>query len=218
MDDLWTRLGAWAAKNAGRDLRLRKGASKRAITAAEKKLSLRFPDDFRASLLLHDGQDPGDDDSIFEWMPGCSPLAPLEAIVERWKEEVELAETYVEDEIRIVEQGRLHAVLSHPKRIPIAGNQWWDGDNTFLDLYPAPQGASGQVITFVTECDIVVLGPSFRDALTLYVEALEKGDWVFSAKKGCVVPKKDKPDEYPNRADQFAAYTWKKIAKRAARA
>jgi len=205
MHDLWERLGSWAAKNAGRNLGLRKGASEPSIAAAEKTLSLRFPDDFRASLLLHDGQDADNDDNLFEWMPGCSPLASLDAIVERWKEEVELAEEYSEGDVAVVERGRLHSVLWHPKRIPIAGNRWWDGDNTYVDLFPGPKGKSGQLITFVTECDLVVLGPSFREALTLYVEALEKGDWLFSEKKGHVVPKKDKPDEYPNRADQFSA-------------
>jgi cell wall assembly regulator SMI1 len=210
MNDLWERLGSWAAKNAGRELGLRKGASESSIAAAEKTLALRFPDDFRASLLLHDGQDAGDDDSLFEWMPGCSPLVPLEAIVERWKEEVELAEEYPNDDIKVVEHGRLHSVLWFSKRIPIAGNRWWDGDNTYLDFFPGPKGKSGQVITFVTECDLVVLGPSFRQTIALYVEALEKGDWVFSEKKGHVVPKKDKPDDYPNRSDQFAVYTRKK--------
>lgn len=209
MNGLWERLGSWAAKNAGRELGLRKGASERAIVAAEEALSLRFPDDFRASLLLHDGQD-GDESSLFEWMPGCSPLAPLEAVVERWKEELALAEEYPQTDFKVVEHGRIHSVLWHAKRIPIAGNRWWDGDNTYLDLFPGPKGKIGQLITFVTECDLVVLGSSLRDALALYVAALEKGDWVFSEKNGCVVPKNNKPNEYPNRADQFATYARKK--------
>jgi cell wall assembly regulator SMI1 len=209
MKDLWERLGSWVAAHTGSSLRLRKGASERSIAAAEKALSLRFPEDFRASLLLHDGQDAGDG-GVFEWMPGCDPLAPLEAIVERWKEEQDLAGEYTSDEIEVVERGRLHSVLWHPKRIPVAGNRWWDGDNTYLDLFPGPKGKSGQLVTFVTECDLVVLGPSFREALQDYVEALEQGDWVFSEKKGGVVPKRDKADEYPNRAEQFAARGRKK--------
>lgn len=147
--------------------------------------------------------------AIEELLEMCGPLLFLYSI-ERWKEEAELAEEYREDDFEVVDHRRIHSVISHSKRIPIAGNRWWDGDNTFLDLFPGPKGKSGQVITFVTECDLVVLGPSFRDALALYVEALEKGDWVFSEKKGHVVPKKDKPAEYPNRADQFATYARKK--------
>src|SRR5262249_38326257 len=45
-------------------------------------------DDFRASLLLHDGQEPGDgDDDAFEWLPGHGRLACLDAVVAEWKQE-----------------------------------------------------------------------------------------------------------------------------------
>jgi len=88
MKSLWQRLEGWEQKN-GRTLRLRPGATEKAIADAEKKMKLTFPADFRASLLLHDGQQrkSGDDDpetsTLFEWMPGSGALASLSAIVER---------------------------------------------------------------------------------------------------------------------------------------
>lgn len=206
MDKLWGRLEAWAKKNAKRSLRLKKGASEKQIAAAEKKMKLNFPAAFRASLLLHDGQDAKDD--TFEWMPGCSPLASLDAIVEQWVDEQEQVDP--DEPKKAVEGGLLWNVLWHPRRVPIAGTPYWDGDNTYLDLHPGPKGIEGQIITLVTECDFVVLGKSFSSAIETYIEALESGDWVFDPKKNNVRPKKEKPDDYPNEADEFAAYAKKK--------
>ncbi|MBK9260516.1 MAG: SMI1/KNR4 family protein [Polyangiaceae bacterium] len=205
MNDLWERLGSWAAKNAGRELGLRKGASERAIVAAEEALSLRFPDDFRASLLLHDGQD-GDESSLFEWMPGCSPLAPLRSRRRALEGGTRARRRISPDRLQGRGAGRIHSVLWHAKRIPIAGNRWWDGDNTYLDLFPGPKGKIGQLITFVTECDLVVLGSKLaRRARALRGGTREgrlglfREEWVRGAQN-------NKPNEYPNRADQFATF------------
>ncbi len=211
MNDLWQRLEAWA-KKSGRTLRLRPGATEKAIAAAEKKMKLTFPADFRASLLLHDGQQrkPGDDDpetsTLFEWMPGSGALASLSAIVAQWKDERENDEEE-DDEPEI--EGGVYNVMSHPRRIPIAGSEWWDGDNTYLDLHPAPKGKSGQLITFTSECDVALLGTSFRAALESYVQALDSGDWVFDAKKGFVRHKKEKAGDFPHEGEEFAAYVKK---------
>jgi cell wall assembly regulator SMI1 len=221
MKTLWDRLEKWAKSNTKRSLRLRAGASEKAVAAAEKKMKLRFPTDFRASLLCHDGQETNDAEAEayrdehggfcgFEWMPGCSPLATLDAIVERWEEEQENIDE--DDEPKVIEKGLLHDSLWHPRRIPIAGSPYWDGDNTYIDLFPGPKGTEGQLITFVTECDLVVLGPSIGRALELYVQALESGAWVYDDKKGFVRPKGEKPDQYPNEADEFASWV-KKAAK-----
>ncbi len=187
MKALWKRLEAWAKKNAKMSLRLRDGALESDVRAAEEIMKLSFPKDLRASILLHDGQEPVEDESeLFPWMPGCSPLATLESIVERWKEEREIDGDAEDDAVS--EDGIVHTTLWHPKRIPIAGTPYWDGDNTYVDLYPGPKGKSGQLVTFVTECDLVALGPSFGAALEKWVKALEAGDWVFE--DGAVRPKR----------------------------
>ena len=109
-------------------------------------------------------------------------------------------------------EGGVYNVMSHPRRIPIAGSEYWDGDNTYLDLHPAPKGTSGQLITFTSECDVALLGTSFRAALESYVQAVDSGDWVFDAKKGSVRHKKEKADDFPHEGEEFAAYV-KKQAK-----
>lgn len=213
MNELWGRLEAWA-KKSGRTLKLRPGATEKAVAAAEKTMKLRFPADFRASLLLHDGQERGPDDdasdtsTLFEWMPGSGALAPLEQIVAQWKDERDNDEEDDEPEA----EGGVYDVMSHPRRIPIAGSRWWDGDNTYLDLHPAPKGTEGQLIMFTSECDLALLGTSFRAALESYLHALDSGDWVFDAKKGHVRPKNEKPSEHPHEGEVFAAYVKKQTA------
>lgn len=91
MNDLWARLEAYATSHAKRSLGLRPGASEAAITAAERAMNVALPRDFRESLALHDGQTATDD--TFEWLPGCSPLVSLDAMVARWKEERDLDES-----------------------------------------------------------------------------------------------------------------------------
>ena len=224
MQELWNRLEAWAKKNANRSLRLRKGASEKQIAAAEKKMKVKFPADFRASLLCHDGQETKDKEARafqdehggfcgFEWMPGCSPLAPLDAIVAQWKEDQENIDD--DEKPKVIEKGLLHNVMFHPRRIPIAGTPYWDGDNTYLDLFPGPKGKEGQIVMFANECDMVVMGDSMSHALTLHLLALESGDWVWDKKKGFAHPKKEKADDFPHESEEFV--TWARKQKPSAR-
>ncbi|MBA3459213.1 MAG: SMI1/KNR4 family protein [Deltaproteobacteria bacterium] len=199
MQDLWERLEAHANKH-GRSLKLRAGASEEAIAAAEQAIGIAFPADYRASLALHDGQDP--DAEPFEWMPGCSPLASVAAIAAQWKDEQEWVEGGPLEE----HTPEINNVLKHPRRIPIAGTRWWDGDNTYLDLVPAKAGTVGQLITFYTECDMTLLGPSFRAALESYLAALDGGDWIYDAAQKNVHHKAEPPNTYPNEGYEFGVW------------
>ena len=185
IEALWERLEV-IAKRHGRSLRLRPGVSEAALTAAEATMNLAIPADLRASLALHDGQDDDEDDT-FPWMAGCSPLRSLAEIVEQWKVEVGLA-VPDEDSGEDPPDPRLRPGLSLPQRIPIAGNQWWDGGNSFVDLAPGPDGTEGQLISFSSECDIEVLGTSFAEALEAYVGALEAGTCLYDPHCNDVVP------------------------------
>lgn len=199
MNDLWSRLEAWGTKVGAGSLRLRPGATDHDIGAAEATIGFAFPADFCEHLRVHDGQES---DPPWDWLPGCSPLAPLHALVERWKEERDLddGQRDIQDES---DDGKHKLGLWYPKRIPIAGNQWWDGDNTYLDLEPGSNGTAGQVITFTSECDLTVLGASFRDAVERYVVLLETGKLVWSGEH---VVQADGPwDGHP--ADIFAGMT-----------
>jgi len=168
MKETWARLERLA--NIQRiSLRLRPGAPGASIDAAERKMKLRFPADLRASIEAHDGQEDADD--LFEFLPGCDRLQPLDAIVARWEEETRLHDP--NEEVFVSDDGLVQTLLFSPSRIPIAGNRWWEGANADCDLVPGPKGTSGQIIVFVSECDLVALGPSLPDALELYIEAIE---------------------------------------------
>ncbi|MBA2544873.1 MAG: SMI1/KNR4 family protein [Deltaproteobacteria bacterium] len=201
MKQIWERLERIAG-TYGKTLALRPGLDEPTIAAAENKLGMRFPADYRASLLLHDGQE--DEVATFEWLPGCCPLKPLANVLERWDEEQPLAEEFADPTNKT--EGPLHTVVWHPRRIPIAGTQYWDGDNSYVDLHPSAAGTPGQIITFHTECDLVCLGASLRDALERYLAALDSGDWVYSETKKFVMPKDEPPDSYPNESYAFWKY------------
>lgn len=57
MQDLWNRLETWLNANAPHILAtLQSGATEEEIKQAESFLSVQFPDDFKASYRIHNGQ------------------------------------------------------------------------------------------------------------------------------------------------------------------
>jgi len=136
-------------------------------------------------------------------MPGCSPLRSLAEIVPQWQVEVGLA-TPDEDTGEDPPDPRLLRDLWHPRRIPIAGNRWWDGGNSYLDLAPGPEGTPGQLISYSSECDLEVLGTSFGEALEAYVDALEARTWLYDPHANDACPAND--DERQNMAYAFARW------------
>ncbi len=195
---LWVRFDHWFAENADTALALRGPATEEAIRAAEDIMGLRFPEDFRASLAIHDGQDPG---YGVEWPPGGGRLAPLDAIVKQWQDEQDWVEPNDPGLNSLDLEDRLRTVLRDPRRIPIAGNLYWDQDNMYLDLVPGPKGTEGQVLQLVSECDFQICGRSFEDFLERFIELLETGKLAFEpGNPGRIVPafKKDPWDTvYP---------------------
>jgi cell wall assembly regulator SMI1 len=191
---LWQRLEAWAAANTGRSLELRPGASEATIAEAERTMGLTFPAGFRASLALHDGQTAFESGSetCFPWMPGCAPLAPVQKMLEQWKEVQALADEYPPP-AELDNDDHLRSGVYRKGRIPIAGTRYWDGDNVYLDLDPGPKGTAGQLITTVTECDFVVLDRSFEAALERWVTALEDGSWIYDRDENAEHPRDEKP-------------------------
>lgn len=89
-------------------------------------MKLEFPADFRASLLLHDGQErkPADDDSetstLFEWMPGNGALAPLSAITAQRKDEAMDAGDWAFD----AKKGNARAKNEKPDDFPHEGEEF----------------------------------------------------------------------------------------------
>lgn len=200
---LWKRLESIAGAH-GRSLMLRDGASAKEVAAAEKKFGREFPTDYRESMSLHDGQQQNAE--AFAFLPGCSLLSPLSAIVEFHTSLLELAEEYPPEADEFGPEGMIHLAVFHADRIPLAGYPYWDGDNTYIDFANGPKGTSGQLITMFTESDFVRLGSGIGDALEAFVTALDSGAWIYDATLGRVVPKGHKRRSYGNTAYAFAKY------------
>jgi hypothetical protein len=157
---------------AGETLRLRAGRTD--LLPIEDRLGLRLPDDYRAWLALHDGED--DAPGRVEYLPGGGFLLPANVTLQRWVDNQEWFQG--DDDVGpapFQDDDRIRNVVAHARRVMIASNRYGDGDNTFLDFCPGPAGTAGQVIVATSECDFEVVGASFEDFLRRLATALEDG-------------------------------------------
>jgi cell wall assembly regulator SMI1 len=191
--ELWRRLETWVTSTGAPPLALNAGATEKAIAAAEKTMKLVFPPDFRASLAVHDGQAPNPTDAtngqVFPWMPGCPPLLSVARILERWKEEQELAAKRQPKKEWFDAGGKLKGGVYRTGRIPVAGPVRRDSERTFLDMDPGPSGTRGQLITMVSAADFVVIDASFAAAFERWVNVLERGIWIYDTALHTVHPR-----------------------------
>jgi cell wall assembly regulator SMI1 len=187
VDRAWARIEASLSGILPASLRqLEAPAEAAAIDAVEAALGVVLPQDFRASLRIHNGT---------KWIysadgqlqPSPIPLNYLydtNGIVEAtrmWRD------SYYEDPVRsdprvwayLVDE-RQHLFLNGPVR-PIVGSAGavlvgdMNGDVTwFLDLDPPPGGTPGQVVRVDVESSMWdVLAPSWTQLLVRYAEDLE---------------------------------------------
>lgn len=102
--ELWRRIEqAFAAQRPDDEPLFRSPATQAAIAAAEQTLCIRFPDDFRASLLVHDGQD---DDTHAEWLPVALRLGSLASIVKCWQRD---RDSYAEPDEEVLDDEKKYA-------------------------------------------------------------------------------------------------------------
>ncbi len=177
---LWNRLRSWANNNFPEMLSdLQEPATKEEIVFLEEKLSLKLPDDFQQSLMIHNGEYGHWYSNIFADRGTYLPTNQIISIwEERWKVSKELGNTELEPElikegIGFVE-GPVKPFGFLKQWIPIMdfnGDIFWA-----LDFSPAPGGNAGQVIEVDWECvSWKVIASSFRGFMKDYVEALEAG-------------------------------------------
>ncbi len=187
----WERIVVWYCENALRaetasgpvwqlegdpsDWTPPPGASEASIALAEQAMGLQFPDDLRASYLLHDGSG----DTLFPW---GFVLLGLEEMVRDWRTLRRLFEkenwpAEPDDPIRPVHWDALW--------VPAVSNE--SGDYHFVDLDPAPGGTVGQVICFHHEVGpIRVLANGFGEWLGGYADQLEAGIYYYDPDEGWV--------------------------------
>ncbi len=178
--EIWRRLEAFVTSIGAPPLALAGPATRKAIAEAEKAMGLTFPPDYRAALLVHDGQAAGS--PLFPWMPGCAPLAPVGRIVELWKK-LQKPAGAAKKKPEVIDPGaRVKPGVARPGRIPIA-------DGVFLDLDPGPTGVAGQLLATLDGRDPFVLDASFTAALERWASVLERQIWTYDPARHTVLPR-----------------------------
>ncbi|MGI5184440.1 SMI1/KNR4 family protein [Dactylosporangium sp. CA-152071] len=176
----WRRIEAALGRVLPAALELLPGpADGAAVEAVEAALRVALPEDFKASLLVHNGTTWG--------MPSPMPLYQLygtDDLVGQTREWWDCADPDPElDEPGAwayhIDEGSLH--LSGAVRPVVGGERTvlvgdLNGDVLwYLDLDPAPGGTVGQVVRVDVECAMWdVLAPSWRQLLLDYAAELER--------------------------------------------
>ena len=168
MRELWNRLEAYFATHwPQKELCLRPPATLERIEAAEGELGVRFPADFRESLLVHDGQDPHP--SVL-WLPGVGQLGSLDSMVECWKSDRQFFDPTAM--VQPDESARVLQSFFHPMHISFAGSPDWDHDRLLFDFEPGPEGSHAQIIMRY-DIDLVYVCDTFRQLVEITVDGLE---------------------------------------------
>jgi cell wall assembly regulator SMI1 len=180
MKTIWDRIHVWLAANAPKVQKsLCRGASERAIRAAEREMGVTFPDDVKACYRIHDGQREGGADFLYGWHWNS-----LDGMLEDWRLLKGMSEN--------VEGSRGSDDVTqtdwwHPAWLPILTN--YNGDFRCLDLAPGPAGSVGQILFWWHDDSRWGEGRRLQaHGFTLWLDdfvgELEEGEWLYSEEFG----------------------------------
>lgn len=170
MKAIWDRIESWFKKQAPNvNIRLSPGAREEEIQGIENFISLRFPDDLRMSLKIHNGQHELATPMMGEW-----ELYSLDGIKRRWTMLKELFDRGDFSDAEVFTNGPVLAEWWNLKWVPVAHNG--AGDLRCVDMAPARGGKIGQIVSFwhVDEGREILAG-SFGSWLESFADDLEKG-------------------------------------------
>jgi cell wall assembly regulator SMI1 len=186
MQDVWNRIERWLAANVPDILDgLNPGATMREIEETETFLGVTFPEDVRASYLIHNGQS-SESGALF----GTFQLLALENIRDEWSVWKDLLDAGDFDDARSEPDGPIVTDWWHPRWIPLTYNG--GGDHHCLDLAPAPGGDVGQIIEmWHDDAARCVEARSFRAWLETYADELEQGHYSYSDDYGGLMHQDD---------------------------
>jgi cell wall assembly regulator SMI1 len=179
MEEIWQRIDLWLQANTPQIFEtLQSGASEAQIAEVEAALSIKLPEDVRASYRIHDGQSAYKE-GLFEGREFLS-LARIREEWEVWKD--------------LLDSGDFKGCESEPD-VGIR-NDWWNekwipitydgaGNHDCLDLAPADGGTVGQIITMYHDSsDREIVSSSLREWLQKYVDGLESGQFMLQENYG----------------------------------
>lgn len=187
----WELIEQWLAANAPIVKKsLRPPAARSKIEKLQKKLKLKLPADFIASVQVHDGQKSDPAHGLF---PAASDgtqspsydLLPLAAIGSTWAMMKKLHDLGEFEGRRPEAADGIQHVWWSPAWVPIADNG--GGDYFCLDLAPARGGSVGQVILFGHEgTSQRRVARSFAKWMSKLARRFEAGKYVLDEDDGLV--------------------------------
>ena len=179
MQELWNRLTSWLGQHAPElQKTMQPGTTEEKIAALEKTLGVRLPDDYRAFLLLCNGQKTGAELGFYD-----GELLSAQNVKSQWKIWKELLDDGHFEESKSKPHKGVRPDWWNPRWIPFTHDG--GGNHLCLDLDPAKGGKLGQVISMwhdSPERELMYSG--FSEWLEHVLDGLGSGEIVFD------------PDEY----------------------
>jgi cell wall assembly regulator SMI1 len=171
---LWKRIDkALRTKAPGLTRSLKRGATDKRIRELEARCGVTLPEDFKASLRVHDGQ-AGDGETLIPsvFTDEEYELLPLQEIASEWDSWKSLVDAGEFAAVASAPDEGIRSDWWHPGWIPFASNG--RGDSLCIDLAPTAAGVAGQVISMNHEtAQRLHLAPSFAQFLHQLAEQLE---------------------------------------------
>jgi cell wall assembly regulator SMI1 len=174
MQDQWERIERrLGALGCVAEMKLRPGAPRERIAAAEHVLGLHFPESLRHFLAIRDGQDG-------HGLVFGQKLLPVDDIRKQWEVWRSIDEAGMNADcaefMRSSPEGHVKAMYCNPAWIPITHDG--SGNHIGVDLDPDVRGQVGQIIAFGRDEDVKrVLAPTFEHLADLLVAWLERATW-----------------------------------------
>ncbi len=169
MEELWERYEKWLSKHASELLsELNDGASEWEIEEAEATIAIDFPEEFKESLLIHNGGQAGNG-LIGNWeLLNLREITAISTDMEEAVEEGIFGNNSCEGTAKI------KSYWWNPNWIPLVSS----GSKEYIcmDMDPAQNGVEGQIILFLyDEPHRLWLASSFQAWMKKFIVELEQG-------------------------------------------
>lgn len=164
----WKTIENWFERHAPGAFVLHPPATQDQIDAAEDTIGYALPDDYKASLRMHDGMDANE---ALDWFHAYW-LAPIDDCVAAWTDARE-SDDESADLDDLDEDEKVRSVMSHARRFPIIGTPYWDYNVVLLDHLQGPSGDAGQLVALTSECDYELVAGSFGAFLERLAELMD---------------------------------------------
>ncbi|MFY0253390.1 SMI1/KNR4 family protein [Chitinophaga sp. 30R24] len=185
MQQYWIRWENWMKQHAPKLLYLlQPGATPEAVESLEKLIGTDLPTSFKAFYAIHNGQQKSKTGLV-----DADQLLAIDDIILQWYHWKDLLDagtfTWQDSPILSAPDTGIKNDWWNPLWIPITSDGF--GNHLCIDLDPALEGNHGQIITlWHDDSHRAIVASSLEAWLEDYLNALEKGDYIFVKKWGIV--------------------------------